>query len=105
DNVDAMVKANAVFVKGVQNLNKEFFAIAQAMIEENAAVAKKVLGCKSVQDAVAIQNDMVKASYEKAMNDSRKITDMTVKLAEEAAAPLTKRVNVTVEKFTKELAA
>lgn len=105
ENVDAMVKANAVLVKGVQDLNKEFFAIAQAVLEDNAETAKKVLGCKSVQDAVAIQSNVVKASYEKAMTESRKITDMTVKLAEDASAPITKRVNVTVEKFTKELAA
>ncbi len=105
DNVDAMVKANALFVKGVQDLNKEIFAIAQAAIEENAAVAKKMLGCKSVQDAVAIQSDVVKTSYEKAMTDGRKISDLTVKLAEVASEPITKRVNVTVEKFTKELAA
>lgn len=105
ENVDAMVKANALFVKGFQDLNKEIFAIAQAALEENAETTKKVLSCKSVQDAVAIQSDVVKASYEKAMTDSRKISDMTVKLAEETVAPISKRVNFTVEKFTKELAA
>ena len=105
DNVDAMVKANAVLVKGIQDLNKEIFAIVQAALEDNAETAKKVLGCKTVQDAVAIQSDVAKSSYEKAMADSRKISDMTVKLAEDASAPITKRVNVTVEKFTKELAA
>ena len=104
-NVDAVVKANALFVKGMQDLNKEIFAMAQATLEENAEVTKKVLGCKSVQDAFAIQNDLVKANYEKAMTESRKISDMTVKLAEEASAPIASRVNLTVEKFTKELAA
>jgi phasin family protein len=105
ENVDAMVQANALFVKGVQDLNQQIFAIAQATLEENAAVTKKVFGCTNVQDAVAIQNDMVKANYEKAVSESRKITDLTVKLAEDASAPITKRVNLTVEKFTKELAA
>ena len=52
-----------------------------------------------------MQNDLVKANYEKAMSEGRKITDMTVKLAQDASAPITKRVNVTVEKITKELAA
>jgi phasin family protein len=104
-NVDAVVKANELFVKGMQSLNKEIFAIAQATLEGNAEVTKKVLSCASVQDAVTMQNDLVKANYEKAMSEGRKITDMTVKLAQDASAPITKRVNVTVEKITKELAA
>ena len=105
ENVDAVVQANALFVKGVQSLNQEIFAIAQAALEENAELTKKVLGCKTVQEAVAIQSDVMKANYDKAVTESRKITDMTVKLAEDAAAPIAKRVNFTVEKFTKELAA
>jgi len=105
DNVEAVVKANTLFVNGVQDLNKEIFAMAQATLEENAEMTKKVLSCTSFQDAVAIQNDLVKANYEKAMTESRKITDMTVKLAEGATAPITKQVNLAVEKFTKELAA
>ena len=105
DNVEAVVKANTLFVNGVQDLNKEIFAMAQATLEENAVMTKRVLNCTSFQDAVAIQNDLVKANYEKAMTESRKITDMTVKLAEGATAPITKQVNLAVEKFTKELAA
>ena len=105
DNVEAVVKANTLFVNGVQDLNKEILAMAQATLEENAVMTKKVLSCTSFQDAVAIQNDLVKANYEKAMTESRKITDMTVKLAEGATAPITKQVNLAVEKFTKELAA
>ena len=105
NNVEAVVKANTLFVNGVQDLNKEIFAMAQATLEENAVMTKKVLSCTSFQDAVAIQNDLVKANYEKAMTESRKITDMTVKLAEGATAPITKQVNLAVEKFTKELAA
>ena len=105
DNVETVVKVNTLFVNGVQDLNKEIFAMAQATFEENAVLTKKVLSCTSFQDVVAIQSDLVKANYEKAMTESRKITDMTVKLAEGATAPITKQVNLAVEKFTKELAA
>ena len=105
DNVEAIVKVNTLFVNGVQDLNKEIFAMVQATLEENAVMTKKVLSCTSFQDVVAIQSDLVKANYEKAMTESRKITDMTVKLAEGATAPITKQVNLAVEKFTKELAA
>jgi hypothetical protein len=48
---------------------------------------------------------MARAGYAKAIEDSRRITNMSVKLAEEAAQPLTKQVSATVEKFSKPIAA
>ncbi len=105
DNMDAMFKANAILVKGVQDINKELFGLAQESLEENAAVTKKLLGCKSVQDMVAVQNDLTAASYTKAFDQGRKISDMSAKVVEEASKPITKRFNATVEKYTKPLAA
>ena len=105
DNFDAILKANALFTKGFQAINKEVFSIVQASFEENASVTKKVLACTTVQDVVALQSDTAQESYTKVIDQSKKITDMSVKIAEEAVVPLTKRVNVTVEKFSKPLAA
>ena len=51
------------------------------------------------------QTEMARAGYAKAIEDSRRITDISVKLAEEAAQPLTKQVSATVEKFSKPIAA
>lgn len=105
DNVDAVVKSNAILVKGFQDIHNILFGIAQAQLEEQVAATKKFLGCKTFKDVMEAQADLAKASYAKALNDGRKITDLSVKLAEEASQPITKRVNVTVEKFTKQLAA
>ncbi len=104
-NVDAVMKANAIFVKGVQDLNKVLFGLAQETIEENVAASKKFLGCKTVQDAVEIQTALATSNYAKALKDSGKITDMSVKLAEEASQPIAMRVNETVDKITKPMAA
>lgn len=105
DNFDAVLKASTVFTKGIQAMNTEVFAMMQTSFEENASVTKKVFACKSVQDVVALQNDLVQDNCTKALDQSSKITEMSVKLTEEATVPLTKRVNVTVEKFAKPLAA
>jgi len=105
DNLDAVMKANEIFVKGVQDINSVLFGIAQASIETNAAASKKIFACKNVQDMVAVQNDLAADNYAKVVDDSRKISDLSVKVAEEVAKPITKRVNATVEQITKPLAA
>ncbi len=104
-NVDAVMKANAVFVQGIQDFNKALFGIVETALEDNAAMTTKLMGCKNVQDAVAVQSDLAQAGYSKALDQSRKITDLTTKLVEETSAPIAKQVTITVEKFAKPLAA
>jgi hypothetical protein len=47
-----------------------------------------------------LQSAFAKASMEKAMAESGKITEHSLKLAEQAFAPLTARVNAAVETFS-----
>jgi len=105
DNVDAVVKSNAILVKGFQDIHNVLFGIAQAQLEEQVAATKKFFGCKTFKDVMEAQAELARTSYAKVLDDGRKITDLSVKLAEEASTPITRRVNVTVEKFTKPLAA
>ena len=104
-NIDAVMKANAIFVKGFQDINKVLFGLAQESIDDNVAASKKFLGCKTVQDVVEIQTSFATSHVARALKDGGKITDMSVKLAEEAGQPIAKRVNETVEKITKPMAA
>jgi phasin family protein len=105
ENVDAFVQANTIMTKGMQDLNKVLFAMAQKNMEETVDLTKKMFGCKSVDDMVKLQSTLLKTNYTKAFDESRKISDMAVKLAEEAAAPIADRVTVAVEKATKPIAA
>jgi len=105
DNFDAVVSANTSLVKGIQAFSKEFFAIAQASLEQNAEATQKIFACTSVQEVVSMQNDLAKANYSSVLDKSRKLSDLSVKVAEDSAAPLAARVNVAVEKITKPLAA
>lgn len=105
ENVDAFVEANNIMVKGVQDINKVLFSMAQKNMEETVSLTQKIFGCKSMEDMVKLQSDLMKNSYAMSFDEGRKISDMAVKLAEEASAPITDRVSVAVEKATKPLAA
>lgn len=105
ENVEAALAAGSTFVKGMQEMNKAFYTLAQASMEDSVAATKKIMECKSLNDVFAVQSDLAKSNYEKAVAESRKLSDMGVKLAEETATPIAGRVNVTVEKITKPLAA
>lgn len=105
DNLDAALASGAVFAKGVQEFNRAFYALARASMEDSVTAAQRIMACKNPADVFAVQSDLARAGYDKALAESRRFSDMGVKLAEEAAAPAARRVTATVEKFAKPLAA
>ena len=101
DGFDAVTKANTALVKGVQEINAALFALFEVSLEVQAQSTKKILACKSLDEAVAVQNDLVKSGYETAVAETQKIADLSVKVTEEAAQPITEQMNAAVEKLTK----
>jgi phasin family protein len=100
-NMEAIVKATQIYATGFQDLSKHFAATSKASLEESVAFSKSLLGVKSVKEAVDLQTSFTKSSIEKAVAESNKLTDATVKLTEQAIAPITARISLAVESFGK----
>ena len=100
-NIDAFVQANTILVKGFEELSKEIVALTQASIETAATTTKAVFAAKTIKDVVALQSDFTKTSFDKFVSNSSKLSELGVKVASDAIAPVTARVNVAVEKVLK----
>jgi phasin family protein len=100
-NMEAFMKASQIFTTGMQDISKHLAASTKHSSEEYVAFTKSLMGVKSVKEAVDLQSGFAKASVEKAVAETSKITDASVKLAEQAIAPLTARLTLAVEKFGK----
>ena len=98
-NLEALVKSGQIWAAGLQDLSQTFAATAQAQFEEAMATVKALAAVKSLKDAVDLQTSLAKASLEKVVTDTSKLTDAGMKLTEQAMAPLTARVTLAVEKF------
>jgi phasin family protein len=63
------------------------------------------MGCKTVAEVVELQSTIAKSQYDKALTESRKLSDQTVKLAEQASKPIADQVKIAVETLSKPIAA
>lgn len=100
-NVDAFVQANAILVKGFEEFSKEIMELTKASMETATTTAKAVFAAKTIKDVVALQTDYTKTSFDKFVANSSKLSELGVKVAADAIAPVTARVNVAVEKVLK----
>jgi phasin family protein len=100
-NMEALLKASQIFASGLQDISKHLAASSKASMEESVAYTKSLMGVKSVKEAVDLQSGFTRSTIEKAVAETNKVTDASVKLAEQAIAPLTARMTLAVEKFGK----
>lgn len=100
-NFEAMMKAGQIWAAGVQDLSKQVAASAQASFDETMAAFKAMSGVKSPKDALDMQASLIRTNLEKAVAETGKITDASMKLAEQAFAPITAQMTAAAEKFAK----
>jgi len=100
-NMEAFVKSGQIWSAGVQELTKQIATTAKASFEESVTTFKAISTAKSVKEAMDLQSTFAKAALEKAMAESNKLTDASIKLTEQTLAPITARVTVAVETFGK----
>jgi phasin family protein len=100
-NLEAFVKSGQIWSAGVQELTKQIASSAKASFDESVSTFKAMSTVKSVKEAMELQSTFAKAALEKAMVESNKLTDASIKLTEQALAPITARVTVAVETFGK----
>jgi phasin family protein len=100
-NVEALIKSSQIWTAGVQDLTKHIAATAQAQMDETMANVKALTSVKSIKEALDLQTSLAKAAMEKALAETGKISDATVKLTEETLAPITARVTLATETFSR----
>lgn len=99
-NFEAMMKSSQILMTGLQDLSKQMAATAQSTMDESMAAFKALSGVKSLKEAVDLQASLARTTMEKAMTGSGQFADQGFKLAEQAIAPITARLQLAAQKFT-----
>lgn len=98
ENVDALVKAASILLRGLQQYQSGLLAMVQKEVEQAVAAGKAVLGAASPQELAEIQATTAKAAFERIVGETGKLTESSAKLAEAAFAPLGRRFALVTER-------
>lgn len=104
-NFEAISKASQLYVTGVQDLSRQTIAMFQAFSEQAIEGVKALSAMKSLKDAADFQASFTKTAFERAMNDTTKLSEAAIKLAETSIEPISARMTLAMEKISKPLAA
>ena len=95
-NFDAFVKSSTTFAKGCEQFSKHIVDLTTKSVEDNMELAKKFASLKNMNDVVALQTKVIEEGFETAIEESRKVADLSAVVIKDATAPLTERVKANV---------
>ncbi len=104
-SMDAWIKAGTVLAKGAEDLSKAYLAYAQDAAVTSSEAAKALMAVKSLQEMVELQNEFARKAFDKSVAEGTKMSEMSLKIANDAFEPLQAQFASVVEKALKPLAA
>jgi hypothetical protein len=87
ENVDATMKSFSATSKSFQVIAAEVTNYSKKSFEEGSAAMEKLLGAKTLEKAIEIQNDYFKSAYEGFVAEATKLGELYTDLAREAYKP------------------
>ncbi len=87
DQLDATTSAAASLAKGFQTIAAETTDYSKRTIEDNSAFFEKLIGAKSLDNAIQIQSEYAKSAYEGFVAQATKMGELYSSLAKEAFRP------------------
>ena len=67
----------------MSGMSREYFQMVRHQVEKNTDHMNELWACRTPHDFAAIQSDMVRESVETALESSRRIAEMSLRMAEE----------------------
>ena len=92
-NLQAVSQASSVLVKGAQDVSREWLGLAQERIRKNIEAVNRIAGCRSVQDVLTVQSELVRDNLQQAIDTSRRVAELSVRVANEAAQTIQAQVD------------
>ena len=98
-NVEAVVEAGRVASEGARSIGQEAVTSGRDSFEQAADAIRSLAEAKSPTEYLQLQSDFARASFDRAVAESSRLTESLVKLAGEAFQPLSSRASANAERF------
>lgn len=94
-NTQTVLYTGTAAAKVMGGISHEYFQMVRHQLEKNMNHMNELWSCRTPQDFAAVQSDMVRETVETVLESSRRIADMSIKMADDAG----KQINKTMEEI------
>jgi phasin family protein len=98
-NVEAIVEAGRVASEGARSIGQDAVSTSRDGFEQAADAIRSLAEAKSPTEYLQLQGELARASFDRMVAESSKLTESVVKLAGEAFQPISNRATANAERF------
>ena len=82
-NTQTLLYTGTAAARVMGEMSQEYFQMVRHQLEKNMDHMNELWTCRTPQDFAAVQSDMVRETVETALESSRRIADMSLKMADD----------------------
>ena len=83
-NVEAILHSGAILADGVQTISREWLTFVQNRAERSMAQLETLANCRSMQDCIAAQTDLVRENLQDLLATTKRVAEVSTRMADEA---------------------
>lgn len=100
-NIEALVEAGKIYSENLQDLGKVYADDAKTAFETLTADLKEFAAVKSPTELFQLQSKLIRRNFDSLVAFGSKSSEAAVKITNETLAPISSRVSLAAEKFSK----
>ena len=93
ENLQAVSDSSSVLARGIQEASQLWIALAQERLTKNFEGISRFARCRSPQDFIAMQSEFARDAMQQAVETSRRVGQVSIRVADEAAGVIQARAS------------
>jgi phasin family protein len=94
-NAQSILYTSSAAAKAMGGMSREYLQLVRHQVEKNMDHMNELWTCRTPQDFAVVQSDMVRETMETVLESSRRIADLSLKIADDAG----KQINQNMEEI------
>ena len=103
-NIEALTEAGRIAATGAKSIGQDALESSRDGLELASQNVKTLAGATSPTEFVQLQSELMRASFDRFVSETSKLTERAVKLAGEAIQPISNRASVNAERVNELMA-
>ena len=91
-NAESILHSTTAASKGFAGISEEYFEFLKQHLESSLERMNELWRCRTPHEFAAVQSDLIRDAMETALESSRRVADMSMKLADDASRQITRNV-------------
>jgi phasin family protein len=91
-NAETILYASTAAANVMGGMSREYFQLVRHQVEKNMDRMNELWACRTPQEVAAVQTDLVRETVGTVLESSRRIADMSLKLADDAGKQINQKM-------------